>query len=126
MLGAPLLNQPFSPMAHLITSRSFSQMANQITDQFNQIYHKDPAIVARQIAGEMILVPIRQNVGDLESIYLLNETALFAWQLFDGVFTLADIRSQITQEFEVDELTAGQDLLELVADLDRVGALVKV
>ncbi len=93
---------------------------------FDQIYRRDPSIVARQIAGEMILVPIRQNVGDLESIYLLNETALFAWQHFDGSTSLADIRSQLIQEFEVDELQAGQDLLELVADLVRVGALVRV
>lgn len=101
-------------------------MTNQITDPFNQIYRKDPAIVARQIAGEMILVPIRQNVGDLESIYLLNDTAMFAWQLFDGSMSLADIRSKIIGEFEVDELKSGQDLLELVADLERVGVLDKV
>ena len=63
----------------------FASMPNQITDPFDQVYRKDPSIVARQIAGEMILVPIRQNVGDLESIYLLNETALFAWQLLDGI-----------------------------------------
>ena len=37
----------------------------QITDPFTQVYLKDLSIVARQIAGEMILVPIRQNVGDL-------------------------------------------------------------
>ena len=101
-------------------------MPDQITDPFDQIYTKDPAIVARQIAGEMILVPIRQNVGDLESIYLLNETAVFAWQLLDGSITLADIRNRITNEFEVDEQNAGQDLLELMADLERVGAVVKV
>jgi hypothetical protein len=100
-------------------------MTNQITDPFDQVYVKDPAIVARQIAGEMILVPIHQNVGDLESIYLLNDTALFAWQLFDGSLTLEDIRKRVTQEFEVDDLQAGQDLLELVADLERVGAVVK-
>jgi hypothetical protein len=101
-------------------------MSNQFTDQFDQIYRKDPTIVARQIAGEMILVPIRQNLGDLESIYLLNETALFAWQLFDGVLTLGEIQHQITQEFDVDEQIAGQDLLELVDQLERVEALVKV
>ena len=39
--------------------------------------------------------------------------------------TLADIRNQIIQEFEVDEQQAGQDLLELMADLERVGAVVK-
>jgi hypothetical protein len=100
-------------------------MTNPITDSFDMVYCKDPNIVARQIAGEMILVPIRQNVGDLESIYLLNETALFAWQLLDGTHTLADIRDQVTQEFEVDVLQAGQDLLELIADLERMGAVMK-
>src|SRR4030042_2475942 len=100
-------------------------MPDQIPDPLDQIYTKDPAIVARQIAGEMILVPIRQNVGDLESIYLLNETAVFAWQLLDGSITLADIRNRITNEFEVYEQQAGQDLLELMADLERVGSVVK-
>jgi hypothetical protein len=100
-------------------------MPDQITDPFNQIYYKDLDIIARQIAGEMILVPIRQNVGDLESIYLLNETALFTWQLLDGKNTLTDIRSRIVQEFDVDVLQAGQDLLELIADLQRVRAVVK-
>ena len=94
-------------------------------DPFNQIYCKDPDIVARQIAGEMILVPIRKNVGDLESIYLLNETALFAWQLLDGKNTLTEIRGRLVQEFDVDAFQAGQDLLELIADLQRVRAVVK-
>jgi len=100
-------------------------MSNQIADPFSQVYAKDPAIVARQIAGEMILVPIRHNMGDLESIYLLNDTALFTWQLLDGSRTLGEIRTQLTAEFDVDEQQAGQDLLELVADLKRVGAVVQ-
>jgi hypothetical protein len=41
-------------------------------DPFDQVYNKDPNIVACQIEDEMILVTIRQNVGDLESIYLFN------------------------------------------------------
>jgi Coenzyme PQQ synthesis protein D (PqqD) len=98
-------------------------MTLPMTDPFAQVYRKDPSIVARQIAGEMILVPIRQNVGDLESIYLLNQTALFAWNLFDGVLSLAQIRTRLTIEFDVDEDQAGRDLLELVADLQRLGAL---
>jgi hypothetical protein len=101
-------------------------MTPTTADPFSLIYRKDPAIVARQIAGEMILVPIRQNVGDMESIFLLNETALLAWNMFDGSHTLADIRAQIVQEFDVDELRAGQDLLELVDQLVEVGAVVKV
>jgi hypothetical protein len=101
------------------------QMTNQINEQFDLIYHKVSTIVARQIAGEMILVPIRQNVGDLESIYLLNETALVAWQLFDGNHTLAEIRQTMTKEFDVGDQQAGQDLLELVENLIKVGAIVQ-
>ena len=100
-------------------------MSNPIPDPFDRVYHKDPTIVARQIAGEMILVPIRQNMGDLELIYLLNETALFAWQLLDGNKTLADIRNQIVLEFEVDEQQAGNDLLDLFTDLERVKAVAR-
>ncbi len=100
-------------------------MAHQTSDQFELVYRKDPNIVARQIAGEMILVPIRQHLGDLDSIYLLNETALFAWGMFDGIHTLGDIRQQITQQFEVDLQQAGEDLLELADHLEKVGALTK-
>ena len=100
-------------------------MPNPFPGLFDLTYSKDPSIVARQIAGEMLLVPIRQHVGDLESIYLLNETALFVWQMLDGAHNLGDICNLVTQEFEVDEHQAGQDLIELVADLERVGAVVK-
>jgi hypothetical protein len=101
-------------------------MIAQNSDLLTHIYTRDPNTVARQIAGEMILVPIRQNVGDLESIYILNETAIAAWQSFDGICTIADIRDKIVSEFEVDEQQAAEDLLELVADLERIGALVSV
>ncbi len=93
--------------------------------QLDARYRKSPSIVSREIAGETILVPIRQNVGDLESLYLLNETAMFAWQLFDGTHTLGDISQQISQEFEVDDEQAVEDLVELVNHLEKVGALLR-
>lgn len=101
-------------------------MVNDPDPEFSAIYKRDEAIVARQIAGEMILVPIRQHVGDLESIFLLNETAIAAWELFDGAHSLAEIRDTITSQFDVDEQQAGADLLELVFHLLQIRALVKV
>ena len=69
--------------------------------ELSDCYQKDASIVSRQIAGEMILVPIRRNVGDLESIYTLNDTAALAWSLFDGKTSLAQICERITQEYDV-------------------------
>jgi hypothetical protein len=89
-------------------------------------YRKDPSIVSRQIAGETILVPIRRNVGDLESIYTLNETAALAWSLFDDQHSLAQICKQIVEEYEVSPEQAQADLLELVTQLSHIQAIEPV
>ena len=87
------------------------------------IYLQDPSIVSRNIAGEMILVPIRSNVDDLESIYTLNETAARIWELLDGEHSLGAVRDAIVAEFEVEQEEAAQDVLALVAQLESIGAV---
>ena len=58
-------------------------------------------MVFRKIGDECILVPIRQGVGDLESIYTLNETAARIWELLDGTAKGIEIRDKIIEEFDV-------------------------
>ncbi len=94
--------------------------------QLNDRYRKDANIVSRQIAGEMLLVPIRQKMGDLESIYTLNDSAARIWDLLDGERTLGEICDQMALEFEVDQAQAGQDLLVLIDQLESRGAAQKV
>ena len=89
-------------------------------------YQKDPSIVSREIAGEVILVPIRRNMGDLESIYTLNETAAAAWMLIDGSSTLQKIRDQVVEEYDVEVEQAQLDLIDLVAQLEEIGAIQRV
>ena len=89
----------------------------------NAIYMQDPSIVSRNIAGEMILVPIQSSVGDLESIYTLNETAARIWELLDGEHSLAAVLDVVVAEFEVERDEAERDLLELIAQLASIGAV---
>ena len=93
-------------------------------DLFNQRFQKDTSIVSQEIAGEVILVPVRQSVGELDSIYTLNETAAYTWSLIDGQRTLEEIHQQIVAEYDVDEDVTRQDLLELVEMLKHIGAIV--
>ena len=88
-------------------------------------YKQNPNMVSREILGETILVPIRQEVGDMESIYTLNETAALAWSQFDGEHTVESIRDQIVSEFNVNEEEALEDLLELIQQLQEIGALAE-
>jgi hypothetical protein len=94
--------------------------------ELNSKYQKDPSLVHRNILGESILVPIRQNVGDLDSIYSLNETASFAWEMINGKRSLLEISEMITREFEVDKEQAQKDFLELIVILEKLGAIYKV
>jgi hypothetical protein len=90
-----------------------------------KIYRHDPAIVARVIAGQAILVPIRKNMGDLENIYTLNETAARVWELIDGQRTLGEVYGQIVAEFNVDPQRAEQELIELVSELQNLGTIIE-
>jgi hypothetical protein len=92
----------------------------------DQRYRKDPSLVARDIAGEVILVLIRQNAGDLDSVYTLNETASFVWERLDGERTLRDVKRELLDTFEVDEPEAERDLIELMEQLTNIGVVEAV
>ncbi|MCK4822466.1 PqqD family protein [bacterium] len=91
--------------------------------QLDSTYAKDPLIVSRLIDDEVILIPIRQNVGDLESIYTLNETAARFWELLDGQRTLADICDLVVTEYEVDQEEAQSELVEFIKQLEEFDAV---
>jgi len=67
----------------------------------NERYKKAPSIVSSEIGEGVVLVPIRQKVGDLDSVYTLNETAARIWALVDGQRSVGDIRDEIVAEFEI-------------------------
>ena len=91
----------------------------------DKVYSKSDSIVSRKIADEFILVPIRQNVGDLESIYTLNETAARIWELIDGKKKVNDIKDMIVDEFEVTPEKAEKDIVEHLMQLEEIKALVR-
>ena len=94
-------------------------------DFLEKVYKKSDSIVSRKIADEFILVPIRQNVGDLESIYTLNETAARIWELIDGKTKVREIKERIVEEFEVTPEEAEKDLIEHLQQLEEIGAVVE-
>ena len=91
-----------------------------------KIYCKNPDIVFRKISDELILVPIRQNVGDLESIYTLNETGGRIWELIDGKRNTQQIRDLVASEFEVEPKDAEKDVEEFLRNLAAVSAIQEV
>ena len=91
-----------------------------------EIYKKSDWIVSRRIGGEAVLVPIRNNVGDLDSIYALNETAALVWESLDGLQPLSQVLDRLIEDFEVKYVEAEKDLLDLISDLQKLNAVEKV
>ena len=92
-------------------------------DELGKCYQKDSSIVSRVVEDEVILVPIRQSVGDLESIYTLNEVGARIWDLIDGKKNVKQIAGQIVQEFDVSSKQSKEDALNFVHQLQEVGAV---
>ena len=90
------------------------------------IYRQDDSIVSRRIEDEVILVPIRQNVADLESIYTLSEVGAYIWEQVDGRRTTAEILALTVGQFEVSEEEAQKDLTEFIQQLSSIGAITRV
>ena len=91
----------------------------------DKVYSKSDSIVFRKIADEFILVPIRQNVGDLESIYTLNETGARIWELIDGKIKVREIKEKLIEEFEVTPEEVEKDIMEHLMQLEGIKAIVK-
>jgi hypothetical protein len=90
-----------------------------------KVYKKSDSMVFRKIGEEFILVPIRQNAGDLDSIYTLNETAAYVWDLIDGQTTVGEIKEKILEAFEVTTEDAEQDLKEHLRQLMTLKAIAE-
>ena len=48
------------------------------------VYSHSPNIVTRKTGNEYILVPVANNIADMNSVYTLNESGAFIWELIDG------------------------------------------
>lgn len=86
-------------------------------------YVKDEAMVGRKIADELILVPLKQNVGDIQCMYTLNEVGGRIWELIDGGTSVKTMTSILTQEYEVEAEQAEADLLDFLNQLEQIGAV---
>jgi hypothetical protein len=90
-----------------------------------KVYKKSDSMVSRKIGDEFILVPIRHNAGDLDSIYTLNETAAYVWELIDGQKNVAEIKDKILEVFEVTAEDAERDLTEHLKQLMTLKAIME-
>jgi hypothetical protein len=75
-----------------------------------EYFSRNDDCVTREIGGETVIVPIRNRVGDLDSIYSLNELGSRVWSLLEPQRSVENIVETVCREYEVSPEQARSDI----------------
>jgi hypothetical protein len=92
-------------------------------EALGKCFCKEDSCVTREIAGETIIVPIKGRVGDLDSIYTLNEVGTLIWQLIDGQKNIDQIVQAVQQSYDVDSEEVTRDTFDFLGSLEKAGLI---
>lgn len=68
----------------------------------------------REIAGSNIVVPVGKQSADFNGMITLNASGSFFWDCFCKDITIDDAVKMVTDEYEIDEATARNDVENFV------------
>jgi len=82
------------------------------------IYKQSEDVVARQVHGEFIIIPITSGSGGPdEAIFSLNKFGRIIWDKLSGKRNLKDVVNDLSKEFEAPIEKIEKDVLGLTGEL---------
>ena len=82
------------------------------------IYISSDDVVAREVEGEMLIVPLMSGIGDSdEDLFTMNEEGRSIWGRLDGAKRLEQIVSEVAQEYGERPETIRKDVEGFVTEL---------
>jgi hypothetical protein len=85
-----------------------------------KIFKQKSNFATRNINGELVLVPLKNNIADMTEMFVLNELGDFIWNNIDGINDENKIIKLITENFDIDENTARTDFNEFIKKIEKV------
>lgn len=93
----------------------------------NAVYAPSEDVVAREVLGELIIVPITSGVGDSEDeIFTLNETGKVIWNNLGSKRSLKDVVRDLNLDFEGSPEEIEKDVIGLVEELLKRRMVVEI
>ncbi|MDD5660858.1 MAG: PqqD family protein [Candidatus Omnitrophica bacterium] len=89
----------------------------------DKCYRKNPKVVTRLIDDEIILVPLKQDAQNMESIYTISGSGVDAWNMVNGKNSVSDIEKAILKKYEVKPEKARSDLEKFFLQLEKIEML---
>ena len=89
-------------------------------------YERNPDFIYRRIVDEAVLVPIHQDVADMECLYTLNDVGAFIWQTLAAPATEAGLQQAVLAEYAAEPETVAADLGRFLEGMAAAGAIRRV
>jgi len=88
------------------------------TAELDIIYLPSEDVVAREIEGELIIVPLTADVGDMDDeIYTLNTVGRAIWERLDGKRNLHQVVKELTASYDAPADEIEKDVLGFTGEL---------
>jgi len=95
--------------------------------RMGSVYAPSEDVVAREIEGEIIIVPLVAGIGDMEDeLFTLNETGKNIWGRLDGKKTLNAVVAELAGEYGAPATEIAKDVSGFVSELLKRRMLVAV
>lgn len=77
------------------------------------------SVVTTRTGDEYVLVPVANDIADMNSMYTLNETGAFIWEHIDGKNSVEDIITELTRVYDINYETAENDVLAFMDNMSK-------
>ena len=87
--------------------------------ELKSVPSRSPSVVTRKTGNEYVLVPVTNNIADMTSVYTLNETGAFIWELIDGKKNVEELIEAVENQYNVDHKTAAEDIFCFIDNMSK-------
>ena len=87
--------------------------------ELKSVPSRSTSVVTRKTGNEYVLVPVTNNIADMTSVYTLNETGAFIWELIDGRKSVEELIKAVIDKYDVDKETATTDVYSFIDNMSN-------
>jgi uncharacterized protein YpiB (UPF0302 family) len=86
----------------------------------SEVFQLKSDFASQKVGTEIVLVPLKNNIAQMNKLYTLNEVACFIWENISENSTKEDIIQKITDSFDTNNKDAATDLDQFLEDLSQI------
>ena len=93
--------------------------------ELKSVPSRSPSIVTRKTGNEYVLVPVTNNIADMTSVYTLNETGAFIWELIDGKKSVEELINAVVDKYDIDPEKATKDVFSFIDNMNKYLVIIR-